>query len=97
MAEVYLLECNLNGEITYKIGKTTRNIKERINELQTGNAGKIRVLFRHPTKNYNILEKTLHNIYSFYKIKNEWFTDINLQKFIENCKHYDKSLTLLKS
>ena len=61
-------------ESNYKIGKT-KNIKERLETLQTSSPEKLELLFKYPTSESNEIEKSLHNLFKYYRIRNngEWF------------------------
>jgi|YelNatPaOPRAMG01_1025707.scaffolds.fasta_scaffold457744_1 hypothetical protein len=93
---IYLIQSNLNGEYSYKIGKTSRNINKRLFEIKTSNPGKLTILYTYFTNNADVLEKALHNHYNYLKISNEWFKNINLQNFIETIKILDNSLNIIK-
>lgn len=96
--KVYLIECDNNGCITYKIGKTSRSISKRIDELRTGNPGKFRVLYEYETPNAGILEKSLHRAYEYAHIKREWFSDsLPTETFLKTCKIFDEAITVTKN
>ena len=59
---------------TYKIG-ITRNLKERIETLQTSSPNKLQLIFKYPTYNSKQIEKSLHNHFKYYRIRDngEWF------------------------
>jgi hypothetical protein len=78
---VYLIESFYEGNTTYKIGKTNRKINKRLKEINTLNPSQLKVLFIFESKNYGVLEKTLHRIYESKKINGEWFKDIELNDF----------------
>ena len=58
----------------YKIG-ITKNIKERLESLQTSSPEKLEILFKHPTTEAREIEKSLHNAFKRYRIREngEWF------------------------
>lgn len=89
---VYLIESFYEGNITYKIGKTNRKINNRLKEINTLNPSQLKVLFIFESKNYSVLEKTLHRIYESKKISGEWFKDIELNDFEKQCLITEKSL-----
>lgn len=71
MKEVYLLESKF-GEGTYlKIGKT-KNIKQRLPNIQTGNPDAVLVGFLK-VENADVLEKELHVKFKELAYKGEWF------------------------
>ena len=61
-------------ESNYKIG-ITRNIKERLETLQTSSPDKLELLFKHRTTEADKLEKSLHKFFKYYRIREngEWF------------------------
>ena len=96
--KVYLIESNINGQITYKIGRTSRDTKSRLAELSTGNAGDMRVVCEYKCGcSVNMLEVALHNHYKNIKLSGEWFSDkLDTSQFISVCKFIDESIKLLK-
>ena len=58
----------------YKIG-ISKNIKERIETLQTSSPQKLKLIFKYPTYNPKKIEKSLHNHFKYYRIREngEWF------------------------
>ena len=58
----------------YKIG-ISKNIKERIETLQTSSPQKLKLVFKYPTYNPKQIEKSLHNHFRYYRIREngEWF------------------------
>ena len=61
-------------ESNYKIG-ITRNIKERLETLQTSSPDKLELIFKYPTTESREIEKSLHNLFKYYRIREngEWF------------------------
>lgn len=95
--KIYLIECNADGYITYKIGRTSRNIRNRLDELNTGNSGKLHIIHEYESNNASTLEKSLHRNYSYCHIKGEWFSDkINTLEFIRICKILDSAISIIK-
>jgi hypothetical protein len=94
---VYLIESVRDYDVVYKIGYTRRSSKKRSKQLQTGNDGELKVVYQHPTQNQLYLEKTLHNLFSHKKIKNEWFKlDLeDIVKFPEICNKIENNLNLI--
>lgn len=88
-----LLEVDKDGNERHKIGITKRDVKFRINELQTGNSNIITLLNSYDSKNYLKIERWLHRKYKTQRTetKNEWFslTDEDVIKFIDSCKEAD--------
>ena len=58
----------------YKIG-ISKNIKERLETLQTSSPQKLNLVFKYPTYNPKKIEKSLHNYFKYYRIREngEWF------------------------
>ena len=61
-------------ESNYKIG-ITKNIKERLETLQTSSPEKLELIFKYPTTESREIEKSLHNLFKYYRIREngEWF------------------------
>lgn len=98
MGKIYLIKCENDGFITYKIGKTSRNINTRINEFKTGNPGNFSLVYYYETKNYNKIEIILHKIYKNLKINGEWFNDkLDEESFKNNCIDIDNTIKMLKN
>jgi hypothetical protein len=99
MGYVYLLlSIDPNGEETYKIGITKRDIKIRISELQTGNPNKISLHRKYESKNYLKVERWLHRKYQIKtEAKNEWrtLTDEQVFSFLDDCKTADDNIQFL--
>ena len=98
MGYIYLLKSDVDGHITYKIGKTSRNPKDRMNELSTGNAGNLNVECIFESNNYHKLEVMLHANFRRYNINREWFDDnVTKTSFLDACKEWDSRIeSLLK-
>lgn len=92
---IYLLT---NGN-HYKIG-FTKNINNRIKQLQTGSSTKIELLYFYKSdKFYSQIEKALHRTYNIYQTSdNEWFDlPINeILNFKENCRKIENNLLILE-
>jgi len=61
-------------ESNYKIG-ISKNVSKRLESLQTSSPEKLELLFKHPTTKYREIEKSLHNLFKYYRIREngEWF------------------------
>ena len=95
--KVYLIESNINGTITYKIGKTSRSAKHRLKELSTGNAGEMSVVCEYESKNASLIEIALHSHYGHNRLSGEWFEDsITREDFLKSCKEIDKNIKILQ-
>jgi len=100
MAIIYLIESVRDYDTVYKIGFTKSNTSKnnRIRNLQTGNDGKLNIIFEFKTKHGKLLEKSLHNSFSHKKIRNEWF-DLDIKdvaNFNKNCELIEKNFDALK-
>jgi predicted GIY-YIG superfamily endonuclease len=69
MGIVYFIK-NEDGFI--KIGRTT-NLKRRLRELNCGVSHELIVEKYFELKHYKKVEKSLHNLYSYYKVRGEWY------------------------
>jgi len=95
--KVYLIQSNINGQITHKIGRTSRDTNIRLAELSTGNAGELRVVCEYESDNANLIEKALHSQYSYKKLSGEWFNDtIEPLDFLKKCESIDENIKKLK-
>ena len=94
--KVYLIESNITGTITYKIGKTSRNANARLEELSTGNAGYMRVVCEYESKNASSIETALHSRFGDKRLSGEWFEDITEEDFLKSCREIDENLKKLK-
>ena len=98
MGYVYLLESSNEDGVIYKIGYTKNDVKRRIEKLQTGNPHEIKEVCHFKTKYNQKLEKSIHNRYSYCRLKGEWFI-LELKdvvNFIKTCESIEKSLDALK-
>ena len=61
-------------ESNYKIGIAT-NVKQRLANIQTSSPEKLKLIFKHRTDQPDKLEKSLHNYFKYYRIRDngEWF------------------------
>jgi len=96
---VYLIESTRDYETVYKIGFTRKSSKKRSKQLQTGNDGELKVICEHQTFHGLAVEKTIQNLFSHCKIKNEWFR-LNIDdvvKFPDICKKIEYNFDLIKN
>lgn len=96
MGYVYLIE-DTNNNI-YKIG-VTKNLKKRLQNLQTGNSNQISIKYTYKTEYPFRIEQMLHNKFNEYKELNEWY---NLPKsvvsnFYEYCEQFSDIINSLKT
>jgi hypothetical protein len=71
-----------------KVGKT-KNLKQRLSALQTGNANKLCILAYIETGNMNTLEKQFHRILAEYSVCGEWFKldQTKMVEMLQRCRH----------
>ena len=95
---VYLLT-ELDNEKYYKIGVTKKDdIKERLNELQTGNSSELFIIKSFKTKYPYKLEKWLHLYFNSKHKLNEWYEleSNDIDNFINICEKYENMFKSLK-
>lgn len=97
MGKLYLL--NAYGTNNYKIGVTSRDITNRINELQTGCPDEIILIKEYESINYKKIEKWLHRRYFIKRMEGEWFelTDDDVFNFKNTCKEIETIIESLKN
>jgi len=95
MGFIYLL--NMVGTDYYKIGITKRDLKKRINELQTGCPDKIELINHFECTYYYKVESWLHRIYKNKRLNGEWFIldDADVNDFINKCETLHDNVVLL--
>ena len=71
---------------------------KRLNALQTGNAGGLRVVHIYECEYPFRLETMLHKKYINNRIKNEWFelSDHEVIRFMETCDLLNKTIQIMK-
>jgi hypothetical protein len=96
MDYIYIIENIVGNEINYKIG-CTKNLNNRLKQLETGNPGMLNIIKYHKTKWGKKIEFTLHRMFKLDNIKNEWFKldkkDIN--NFNNICNKIEKNFDIL--
>jgi hypothetical protein len=98
LKNIYLIKAvSASGDVTYKVGKTTRDPKKRLKELQTGNPNKLDISYIFESQYANLLETTLHIHYKPYRLEGEWFMidDEQVNKFGQVCQKYEENLKIL--
>lgn len=80
---VYVIQNTTASATLYKIGRT-KNIKQRLTNLQVGNAGIMRALYYLPVADTVKAERVLHAIFAADRVKGEWYRirDMELLKRI---------------
>ena len=93
--KIYLIK--EEGTDNYKIGRTSRNINNRLKELQTGSSNTLQLVDFYETTNA-YLEQMLHARYLPFKKKGEWFEmpleDVIL--FKATCKKVEETLIFMR-
>ena len=96
MGIVYLIECNNEGYITYKIGITKGKAKKRLKELLTGNSGNLSIIYEFESQNASKVEKALHRQFSHIHLNREWFSDsLDIDEFKKACQIYENAINIL--
>lgn len=100
MGYVYLLlQTDVDGLESHKIGITKNDPKLRVKQLQTGNPNKISLLKSYESKNYLKVERWMHRQYfaSKTEAKNEWRTlsDNQVFSFIKDCEIAEENIKFL--
>lgn len=96
MGFVYLIEDPSN--LTYKIGVTRKNDKNRLKRLQTGNSTQLELISIYETQYPFRMESILHNRFQHKRVLNEWYElDVDeVDKFPDTCKEIDDIIILMK-
>ena len=68
---VYLIQ--MDGTDYYKIGMTTRDVVDRMSELQSFTPFALKVVDHHWQENPRDVEYSLHQALKSYRVRNEWF------------------------
>ena len=97
MSYIYLMESIRDYDTVYKIGYSN-NPSQRLNNIQTGNDGNVKVLYQYESRHGRKLETALHNFYSHAHKNMEWFAlDIkDVCNFIPLCEKTEKNLDALE-
>jgi len=92
---IYLIQ---NTENFYKIGYTNRTTRKRLEELQTANAGDLKIVHEVDVVNATAVETTLHNLHSSSRLNGEWFSleEKEVANFVKECKRIDEAISFVK-
>lgn len=95
ISNIYLAQAE--GTDNYKIGYTTQKPNARINQLQTGNGAKLKLIEVFKTKYGTKLESRIHTEFKWKRIEGEWFVleKEQVDKFIETCSKHEKNFDAL--
>ena len=96
MGYVYLIHDLYNN--TYKIG-VTNNLVKRMNNLQTGNVCKLKLIESFKTDYPYRLETMLHRSLEQYRENNEWFSlpENIVYDFYETCSKMNSIILSLRN
>lgn len=98
MSYIYLMESVRDYDTVYKIGYS-KHPNKRLENVQTGNDGKVKVLYSFETQYGQTVERVVQRYYS-HKHKNmEWFNlDLSdVLNFIPLCEKTEKNLDIIES
>ncbi len=77
-SEGYIYLIHASSTNRYKIGLTTRNVQERLNELNSSqSAYPLKLVASAKFQNVHVAEKELHAKYSRNRVHGEWFEFTN--------------------
>jgi len=96
MKYVYLIQSLEDSR--YKIG-VSKHPKKRIEQLQTGNSSKLKLVESYQSEHPHLVERTLQRRYSYLKKEGEWF-DMGIShevSFLEECKKIEETIKSLKA
>lgn len=88
---VYLIKMVNDDKTLYKIGITKNKISTRIKNIQTGCPYKIEIVDTYVSEYSRMIEKTLHNYFSYNHTHGEWF-ELSCSeefKFKSMCEKYE--------
>lgn len=96
---IYLLYIDTPDGRLYKIGHTKESVQKRISQLQTGCPYEIREMETFNSTYGQVIERTLHNIFSHKRLYGEWFSlDLEIEtNFILLCEKYESINDSLKN
>lgn len=70
MHTFYIIKNALNH---FKLGITTRDVKLRVKQFETGNSDELEIIKTFNTKHGTIFESTMHRRFVNKRLKGEWF------------------------
>lgn len=92
---IYLIQSLENGY--FKIG-ISKNPSKRIEQLQTGNPSKLKLIETYKSAHANIVEKAIQRRYEHLRKEGEWFC-LSIKEevsFHKECEKIEKSIVFLK-
>ena len=95
---VYLISSETNGEKTYKIGVTKRNIEKRIKEFKTGNSSDLHIVETFKSKWAFKIESNLHRLFHNKHKTGEWFflEPNDIMEFQNLCLKYHENFNIIE-
>ena len=101
MGFIYLIvQVDISGVESWKIGVTKNNPNIRVKQLSTGNSNEIRLINFYESDNYKRIELQLHRTFASKQTqsKNEWFnlSESFIANFKEECKKKDELISFLQ-
>lgn len=90
MKAVYLIKEQQNNY--FKIG-VSKDVRQRIKQLQTGSAGTIQLYKEFSSEYANKIEKAFHRRYRVYNIGGEWFNlpMSAVESFLQECETFARN------
>lgn len=98
---IYLIKSSIDGITYYKIGKTKRNPKKRLRELNTGNQADLVIADIFECDNYHTIENMLHRHFARLRASGEWFEEekdglcITVDVFKRTCKEKEEIMKFM--
>ena len=98
MSIIYLIECKRDYDTVYKIGYSKCKPNSRASQLQTGNDGKLKVLYIFESLHERKVETALHALLSHKRGHGEWYKmDLaDVQNFKPLCQKIENNLNILQ-
>ena len=96
MSYIYLIKCEVDDTVMYKIGYS-KNPKQRLKELKTGNPNPLEIVAEFETKHNRKVETAFHNHYKMKNVNGEWFSlsSNEVEKFMENCRQMELNFDVM--
>lgn len=95
MKKIYLIQSLEDGY--YKIG-LSKHPEKRIQQLQTGNSSKLKLIESFESNYPHQVERALQRKYSYLRKEGEWF-ELDIQQdvsFLSDCERIEKNIDGLK-
>jgi len=96
MSYIYLIKCEVDETILYKIGYS-KDVKRRLKELKTSNPNPLEIVATFETKHNRKLETSFHNYYKHKNVNGEWFSlsSNEVERFLENCRQMERNFDIM--